>query len=116
MGQTIRNKILYLSFLLLLGGCSVYKGSFDCPAKKGIGCESVSKVNELINDDRLDEFTENLEVKKKKKCACNKNAAVVVNQQIRDNEKNEEKITIYFNQYQEKGILHKKSEVEVGIK
>jgi hypothetical protein len=70
----ITNKILFLSVTLLLNGCSVYKGSFDCKSHKGIGCESVSKVNDLINDDKLDEFTDNVAAKntsnKKKKCSC----------------------------------------------
>ena len=74
MMKIITNKILFLSVTLLLNGCSVYKGSFDCKSHKGIGCESVSKVNELINDDKLDEFTDNVASKntsnKKKKCSC----------------------------------------------
>ena len=57
-------KILFLSFTLLLSSCSVYKRSFDCKAHKGIGCESVSKVNELVDDDRLDEFTDGITDKK----------------------------------------------------
>ena len=61
--KIITKRILFLSVTLLLSGCSVYKGSFDCKSHKGIGCESVSKVNELINDDKLDEFTDNVAVK-----------------------------------------------------
>jgi hypothetical protein len=122
MRQIIRNKVIYLRYLILLvflvlvSGCSVYKGSFDCKPKKGVGCEPVSKVNELINDDRLDEFTENLEVKKK--CGCNKGEATAVKNDVVDKHQSvdSEKITIHFNEYQDRGVIYKKSEVEVGVK
>jgi len=38
----------------ILVGCSTYKGSFDCPPGPSIGCEPVSLVNDLVNDDELD--------------------------------------------------------------
>ena len=122
MRRIIKNKVIYsryrvlLVFLALASGCSVYKGSFDCEPKKGVGCESVSKVNELIDDNRLDEFTENLEVKKK--CGCNKvQGAVVKNDAIDKQEAvDSEKITIHFNEYRDKGVIYKKSEVEVRVK
>lgn len=122
MGQIIKNKVIYLRyqillvFVILLSGCSVYKGNFDCKPKKGVGCEPVSKVNELINDDRLDEFTENLGVKKK--CGCDKNDNIVAkdNREVKQQPVNSEKMTIHFNEYQDKGVIYKKSEVEVGVK
>jgi len=124
MMKIITNKILFLSVTLLLNGCSVYKGSFDCKSHKGIGCESVSKVNELINDDKLDEFTDNVAAKntsnKKKKCSCQDSPnkkSTNINKEINTYAQEEyEKITIHFNQYQEKGITHKESEVEVDAK
>jgi len=44
--------------IILLGGCGVYKSDFDCKPKKGVGCESVSKVNELLDSNLLDDFIE----------------------------------------------------------
>ena len=108
------NKILLIISILLLTSCSVYKGSFDCNAHRGIGCESVSKVNELVNDDRLDEFTENHQGKKasNKNCPCKESKQQAVRNQVIDPD--QEKITIHFNEYQESGITHKESEIEVG--
>lgn len=47
-----------LSFLLLplISGCSimgVYEGGFDCPPGKGVGCKSISEVNEMVNAGEL---------------------------------------------------------------
>lgn len=115
MIKIITKRILFLSVTLLLSSCSVYKGSFDCKPHKGIGCESVSKVNELVNDDKLDEFIDNKSGKKvsnKKQCSCQGSS----DKTSTDTEEEKEKITIYFNQYQERGITYKESEVEVTAK
>ena len=115
MIKIITKRILFLSVTLLLSSCSVYKGSFDCKPHKGIGCESVSKVNELVNDDKLDEFIDNKSGKKvsnKKQCSCRGSS----DKKSTDTEVGKEKITIHFNQYQERGITYKESEVEVIAK
>ena len=51
-------KIFLLAFFVIwsLAGCSNSKNTFDCSPARGIGCESVSKVNELINKENLDVF------------------------------------------------------------
>ncbi len=39
-----------LGVLLSLSGCmGVYEGGFECPPGKGVGCKSISQVNEMIN-------------------------------------------------------------------
>jgi hypothetical protein len=131
---------LVLSLIVGLSGCSIYKGQFDCAAKKGIGCESVSKVNELIDDDELDEFTEgvNGSGKKGSKKSVNKfgtkggGGCNCGREDCGDNLSSTsstsgtasgssptsgvaEKMTIHFNEYQEKGIKHKESEIEVYL-
>lgn len=35
--------------LMSLSGCSSYQDQFDCPAGTGVGCKSVSEVNDLID-------------------------------------------------------------------
>ncbi len=118
-----KSKVIFLILLIVLSGlslsgCSVYKGSFDCKPRRGVGCEPVSKVNELINDERLDEFADNLEAKQEKKCDCDKSKNIVVKNDIVDKDQNldSEKMTIHFNEYRDKGVIYKESEVEVGIK
>lgn len=35
---------------LILSGCmGVYEGGFECPPGKGVGCKSISEVNDMIN-------------------------------------------------------------------
>ena len=40
------------SFLILaligLSGCSSYSETFDCPAGQGVGCKSLSRVNQMV--------------------------------------------------------------------
>jgi hypothetical protein len=117
MKKTIANRIFFLSLISLLSGCSVYKGSFGCKPHKGVGCESVSRVNELINDNELDEFIANRDgVKKTKKCGCQSASSKELAKEKSDIVDEAEKITIHFNEYKEKGVIYKESEIEVGAK
>ncbi len=35
---------------LILSGCmGVYEGGFECPPGKGLGCKSISEVNQMVN-------------------------------------------------------------------
>ena len=38
-----------MATLMSLSGCSSYQDQFDCPAGTGVGCQSVSEVNDLID-------------------------------------------------------------------
>ncbi len=123
MKKIIANKIYLLSITLLLSGCSVYKGSFDCKPHKGVGCESVSKVNELVNDNKLDEYIEDASGKKSRRSSCQEpECRKSTNSTNADNGMNtetlaeQEKITIHFNEYRERGVTYKESEIEVGAK
>ena len=51
-------RFFILVIVCFLTGCSHGKNTFDCPPARGIGCESVSKVNDLINTEQLDSFIE----------------------------------------------------------
>lgn len=39
--------------LCLLSSCQIYKSDFDCPHSPGLGCVSVSHVNDLIDRGEL---------------------------------------------------------------
>lgn len=42
----------------LLSGCmGVYEGGFECPAGVGVGCKSISEVNDLVNAGELPQKT-----------------------------------------------------------
>lgn len=45
--------ILLLLPLLGLTACSIPKESFDCPPGQGVGCHSISEVNQQVNERRL---------------------------------------------------------------
>lgn len=38
---------------LLLAGCSTYSETFECPPGKGVGCASLSAVNEWVDEGKL---------------------------------------------------------------
>jgi conjugal transfer pilus assembly protein TraV len=46
------NRLISFSLLtaLTLSGCSIPNETFDCPAGQGVGCRSISNVNQDINN------------------------------------------------------------------
>lgn len=47
------NKIILPLTLITLSGCSTYSESFDCPPGRGVGCQSLSAVNQMIEEGHL---------------------------------------------------------------
>ena len=45
---------LFSVTLLILTGCSTSKEAFDCKIGKGVGCRSITEVNEMVNERKLD--------------------------------------------------------------
>lgn len=41
-------RTIMICLLLGCSGCSVHKMNFECKGVKGLGCKSVSEVNEII--------------------------------------------------------------------
>lgn len=41
-----------LALLVLLTGCTNYRNHFDCPPSPGVGCRSVSQIEEMIREQR----------------------------------------------------------------
>lgn len=47
-------KLAFLMLVVGLAGCSNYSSNFDCPYGDGVGCASLSKVNRLLDQGRID--------------------------------------------------------------
>jgi Type IV conjugative transfer system lipoprotein (TraV) len=48
------NKKMILPLILItLSGCSTYSETFDCPPGSGVGCKSLSAVNQMMEEGRL---------------------------------------------------------------
>ena len=43
--------LLGLAFCFSLCACSTTSETFDCPAGKGVGCKSVSEINQMVDSD-----------------------------------------------------------------
>jgi hypothetical protein len=43
-------RVIVTGIALSLSGCmGVYEGGFECPPGEGVGCKSISEVNEMVN-------------------------------------------------------------------
>ena len=52
--NTLTPLLLAAGALNLLVGCTAYDENFDCPAGKGIGCQSVTEVKKKLNQGAID--------------------------------------------------------------
>jgi type IV conjugative transfer system lipoprotein TraV len=58
-----------------LVGCAPHKMSFECQGGKGVGCKSLSQVNQIIDDKSLDEAIDSQAKRTKKICkTCEKSS------------------------------------------
>ena len=49
-GAWINPRVITLGIAFCLFGCmGVYEGGFECPPGEGVGCKSISEVNEMVN-------------------------------------------------------------------
>lgn len=87
---------VHLAILLLLfsSGCSMYKNRSECPLQSTISCQPASKINELINENKLEDFTRQQNCKDK---ACRSERAVSKEERVIS--KNGEWAEVYFNSY-----------------
>lgn len=45
--------LITMSALALTSCMGVYEGGFECPPGEGVGCKSISQVNQMVNDGEL---------------------------------------------------------------
>lgn len=48
-------KLFSVASFIVLSGCSTYSETFDCPPGSGVGCKSISEVDQMIDDGKLAE-------------------------------------------------------------
>ncbi len=107
--------ILLLVLLQALSSCSIYNSEFDCPAKKGLGCLSVSSVFDAVDDGTLDErLSENNKEDQPQKCEHTCKAESIQQEQDKDHQQPKtQQSTIWFKGYKdEKGKTHKEHEIQ----
>lgn len=47
-------RLLMTPLAFALSGCmGVYEGGFECPPGEGVGCKSISEVNQMVNEGEL---------------------------------------------------------------
>lgn len=51
--KTNLKHILFTTSLIILGACTPYTESFDCPPGLGVGCQSLSTVNQMVEEGTL---------------------------------------------------------------
>ena len=48
--KTNLKQIIFTTSLTMLSACTPYTESFDCPPGRGVGCQSLSTVNQMVEE------------------------------------------------------------------
>ena len=82
--------ILSIALPLCLSGCmGIYEGGFECPPGKGVGCKSISDVNQMVEQGDLPERSlDDLYKYRCKQCGSHQNQEI--------DPKNHEKPKIWY--------------------
>lgn len=51
--KTNLKHIMLTTSLMVFSACTPYMESFDCPPGRGVGCQSLSSVNQMVEDGKL---------------------------------------------------------------
>jgi hypothetical protein len=51
--KTNLKQIIFTTSLTLFSACTPYTESFDCPPGRGVGCQSLSTVNQMVEEGKL---------------------------------------------------------------
>lgn len=51
--KTNLKHIILTTSLMALSACTPYMESFDCPPGRGVGCQSLSTVNQMVEEGKL---------------------------------------------------------------
>jgi hypothetical protein len=61
--------LMTAALALALSGCmGVYDGGFECPPGEGVGCKSISEVNQMVNEGVLPKKENNSHPKSCEQC------------------------------------------------
>lgn len=114
-------KIDYLKIVCLLAvvintsGCALYSKEFDCKVDKGLGCKSISEVNQLVDNGALKEVRENKSVNFPANAVCS--LPIGLSDQAKIQRVQEEHLRVWIAPYQdEQGNFHEASLIHTVIK
>ena len=118
----IANIITSISIALILQGCAVYSQGFECSAPKGGKCRSISQINKMVDDGKVnlsDEIEEELPNKSPvKKVITDSSSKKVIEEPmvlLAITDKSLPNKTNYLNDFKKKASPHRTNEEILGI-
>lgn len=49
------NKLILITALFLLSSCAIYGTRFECEGGQGQKCTSISKINKMVDEGKIDD-------------------------------------------------------------
>jgi conjugal transfer pilus assembly protein TraV len=102
-----------------LSGCSKMSGTFDCPYGKGVGCRSITEVNQMVNDGKLSGLDSERATQNKAIVAvkCNKPEAIALYDKAKVHRMKEEHLKVWVAPFEdEQGNFHEDSVIHTVLK
>ena len=102
-----------------LSGCSKMSGTFDCPYGKGVGCRSITEVNQMVNDGKLSglDSVESTQHKATVAHKCDKQQEIALVDKTKVHRMKEEHLKVWVAPFEdEQGNFHEDSVIHTVLK
>ena len=120
IGSRVTRPLKWVSLILVipaLSACAKVQSGFDCPFGKGVGCRSITQVNQMVDDEKFDELK--IAKGKHKTLAVKKDdrGESVSLAQTKIQRMQEEHLTVWIAPFEdERGNFHEDSVIHTVIK
>ena len=117
-GQGLK-ALKFISIIVVLqglGGCTKMSGTFDCPYGKGVGCRSITEVNQMVNDGKFNSVDSQASLQSPI-VTSNKPQAITLADKARVHRIKEEHLKVWVAPFEdEQGNFHEDSVIHTVLK
>ncbi len=87
--------VLALLASLILSGCSTYNTKFACGDARGANCMSMDRVDRMISNGLIEEYTEQKQKCRGRKCKAQKSGNVLGDDELQSKQRLSKDVTYY---------------------
>lgn len=87
--------VLALLASLILSGCSTYNTKFACGDARGANCMSMDRVDRMISNGQIEEYTQQKQKCRGRKCKVQKSGNVFAEEELQTKQSLSKDVTYY---------------------
>lgn len=87
--------VLALLASLILSGCSTYNTKFACGDARGANCMSMDRVDRMISNGQIEEYTQQKQKCRGRKCKAQRNSNIFGEEELQTRQSLSKDVTYY---------------------